>query len=94
MPSNARMRPTSWFPDGNHMLAADSTDSEEGPSLWSVSVLGGSPRRLLVNARDGSVSPDGTQIAFIRGNGKDQEIWLSSAWASNSVKSLVKPEQE
>ncbi len=78
-PSKAKMRPTSWFPDGNHVLAANSADYEEGPSLWSVSVLGGSPRRLLANARDGSVSPDGTQIAFIRGNGKDQEIWLSSA---------------
>ena len=79
MPSKAKMRPTSWFPDGNHVLAVNSADYEEGPSLWSVSVLGGSPRRLLANARDGSVSPDGTQIAFVRGNGKDQEIWLSSA---------------
>jgi len=79
MPREAKMRPTSWFPDGNHVLALNSADYEDGPSLWSVSVLGGSPRRLLANARDGSVSPDGTQIAFIRGNGKDQEIWLSSA---------------
>jgi Tol biopolymer transport system component/DNA-binding winged helix-turn-helix (wHTH) protein len=79
LPTKAKMRPTSWFPDGNHVLAVNSADYDEGPSLWSVSVLGGSPRRLLTNARDGSVSPDGSQIAFIRGNGKDQEIWLSSA---------------
>ena len=79
MPSKAKMRPTSWFPDGNHVLAVNSADYEEGTSLWSVSVLGGSPRKLLANARDGSVSPDGSQIAFVRGNGKDQEIWLSSA---------------
>jgi DNA-binding winged helix-turn-helix (wHTH) protein/Tol biopolymer transport system component len=79
LPIKAKMRPTSWFPDGNHLLAVTSAEYEDGPSLWSVSVLGGSPRRLLPNARDGSVSPDGSQIVFIRGNGKDQEIWLASA---------------
>jgi Tol biopolymer transport system component/DNA-binding winged helix-turn-helix (wHTH) protein len=79
LPSKAKMRPTSWFPDGNHVLAVNSADYDEGSSLWSVSVLGGSPRRLLANARDGSVSPDGSQIAFTRGDGKDQEIWLCSA---------------
>lgn len=79
LPASPKMRPTSWFPDENHVLAVNSADYEEGSNLWSVSVLGGSPRKLLTNARDGSVSPDGSQIAFVRGTGKDQEIWLSSA---------------
>jgi Tol biopolymer transport system component len=79
LPANSRMRPTSWFPDGTHMLVVNAMESREDPSLWSVSVLGGSPRKLLENARSGSVSPDGSQITFIRGNAVNQEIWLASA---------------
>lgn len=76
--ATSRIRPISWFPDGNHVLAADS--SEDGsPGLWSVSVLGGTRRKLLNDARNGSVSPDGSQIAFIRGDVRNQEIWLASA---------------
>jgi len=79
LPGNSKMRPTSWFPDGDHMLAVNAAETGDSPSLWSVSVLGGSPRKLLENARDGSVSPDGSQIAFIRGNTANQEIWLASS---------------
>jgi Tol biopolymer transport system component len=77
-PAHSKMRPASWFPDGNHVLAVSSPEYEEGPSLWSVSVLGGSPRKLLDNARNGAVSPDGSQIAFVRGDATNQEIWLAS----------------
>jgi DNA-binding winged helix-turn-helix (wHTH) protein/Tol biopolymer transport system component len=78
-PAHSKTRPASWFPDGNHVLAVSSPEYEEGPSLWSVSVLGGSPRKLLDNARNGAVSPDGSQIAFVRGDTTNQEIWLASA---------------
>jgi DNA-binding winged helix-turn-helix (wHTH) protein/Tol biopolymer transport system component len=79
LPEHAKMRPASWFPDGNHVLAVNSSEYEDRPSLWSISVLGGNARKLLENARNGSVSPDGSQIAFIRGDATNQAIWLASA---------------
>jgi Tol biopolymer transport system component/DNA-binding winged helix-turn-helix (wHTH) protein len=79
LPANSKMRPTSWFPDGDHVLVVNSADYEDGPSLWNVSVLSGNLRKVLANARDGAVSPDGSQIAFTRGDGTNQEIWLASA---------------
>jgi DNA-binding winged helix-turn-helix (wHTH) protein/Tol biopolymer transport system component len=79
LPERSTMRPASWFPDGNHVLAVNSSEYEDRPSLWSISVLGGYARKLLENARNGSVSPDGSQIAFIRGDATNQEIWLASA---------------
>jgi Tol biopolymer transport system component len=78
-PEHSKMRPASWFPDGNHVLAVNSSENEDRPSLWSISVLGGNPRKLLENARNGSVSPDGSQIVFIRGDATNQEIWLATA---------------
>ena len=79
LPEHSKMRPASWFPDGNHVLAIESSEYEDRPSLWSISVLGGNARKVLDNARNGSVSPDGSQIAFIRGDATNQEIWLASA---------------
>lgn len=76
-PVGSKIRPISWFPDGNHVLAVDSEDGS--PGLWSVSVLGGSRRKLLDDVRNAAVSPDGSQIAFVRGDARNQEIWLSSA---------------
>src|SRR5205823_5298529 len=65
----------SWFPDGSHVLATRVASLGEKPSLWSVSVFGGSPRKLMDAAVLGAVSPDGTQIVFVRGEFAHQEIW-------------------
>jgi Tol biopolymer transport system component/DNA-binding winged helix-turn-helix (wHTH) protein len=71
----ARPRPKGWFPDGSHLLVTAS----EPPSLWNISVFGGSPRKLMDNADARSVSPDGSQIAFVRGDWPNQEVWIMSA---------------
>ena len=77
--------PTSWFPDGTHLLL----DSGEAlyflgpptrnaiPSLWKVSLLGGSPQKLVDNASGGAVSPDGSKIAFLRADAEgSKEVWV------------------
>ena len=79
LPNGFMARPASWFPDGSHLLVTAWTGSSEAPSLWSISVLGGSPRKLIDNADARSVSPDGSQIAFVKGDMTRQEIWLMSA---------------
>jgi len=40
---------------------------QRDPSLWSVSVFGGASRKLMDAAERGAVSPDGSQIVFVRG---------------------------
>ena len=53
------LEPSSWFPDSTHLIATWVTDSEEPPSLWEISVLGGEPRRLI----DGGWRPRSRRMA-------------------------------
>ena len=69
-----------WFPDGSHLLA-----SRRGPGLWSVSVFGGAPRVLSDRALGGSISPDGSRIAF-RASGPGQEVWVMRSDGTDQVK--------
>ena len=79
LPEGFIPQPTGWFPDGSHVLVTKWAGAREPSSLWSVSVLGGAPRLLMDNAEARSVSPDGSQIAFVRGDVLRQEVWLMSA---------------
>jgi Tol biopolymer transport system component/DNA-binding winged helix-turn-helix (wHTH) protein len=65
LPPNFVARVDDWFPDESHLLVS----REERPgkaSLWSISIFGGSPHLLADDASGGSVSPDGSRIAFRR----------------------------
>jgi DNA-binding winged helix-turn-helix (wHTH) protein/Tol biopolymer transport system component len=79
LPEGFKPQPAGWFPDGDHLLVTRTTGSDGSPSLWSVSVLGGAPKMLVDDASARSVSPDGSQIAFVRGEVLHQEIWVASA---------------
>jgi DNA-binding winged helix-turn-helix (wHTH) protein/Tol biopolymer transport system component len=92
LPSGFDAIPTSWFPDGTHLLLGSGEalngfgpPSKDGiPSLWKVSLLGGSPQRLVDNASGGSVSPDGSEIAFLRDDAMGSpEIWVMATDGSN-----------
>jgi Tol biopolymer transport system component/DNA-binding winged helix-turn-helix (wHTH) protein len=67
-----------WFPDSVHMVVG-LTGSARESSLWGISALGGSARKLIDNAHSPSVSPDGTTVAFIAGKKLREEIWLVGA---------------
>ncbi len=56
-----------FTPDGNAIYFAHRSDAEPRGALFSISTLGGAPRRLLGDI-DSTVtfSPDGRQIAFVR----------------------------
>ena len=72
--------PASWFPDSTHLVATWVASADEPVSLWEISVLGGEPRKLSDEGWRPSVSPDGTQIAFLRGSQKgENEIWVMQA---------------
>jgi eukaryotic-like serine/threonine-protein kinase len=75
----------SWFPDNTKFLAythppgGDSSNwTSQGTSIWIVSVLGGSLRKLRDEAYGDSISPDGSTISFQTNPGRfgDREIWL------------------
>ena len=66
LPANFSAHVDDWFPDGSHLLVSQ---QEPGKlSLWSVSIFGGSPRVLANDASGGSLSPDGSHIAFRGGD--------------------------
>jgi serine/threonine protein kinase len=78
-----------WFPNSTRYLANASLPGEL-LSIWTVSVMGGEPRKLRDDARAWSVSPDGSLVAFTTNPGKllshhstswyygfgHREIWL------------------
>jgi Tol biopolymer transport system component/DNA-binding winged helix-turn-helix (wHTH) protein len=68
-----------WFADGSRLLVT----RREAPgkaSLWSISVFGGAPRRLAEDASGGSLSPDGSHIAFHRGDVPYFGLWAREEW--------------
>jgi DNA-binding winged helix-turn-helix (wHTH) protein/Tol biopolymer transport system component len=66
----------SWFPDSVHLIVSWLEDTNKAPSLWEVSVMGGTPRKLADDGFSSRVSPDGSKIAFLRGRIESGEIWL------------------
>jgi DNA-binding winged helix-turn-helix (wHTH) protein/Tol biopolymer transport system component len=76
LPKDLEAYPNSWFPDGIHLLVARFEGPDRVPSLWRLSVLGGSPRKLIDVAEGGAVSPDATRILFVRSNGRSNELWM------------------
>jgi DNA-binding winged helix-turn-helix (wHTH) protein/Tol biopolymer transport system component len=74
-----------WFPDGTHLLVMR-LEGPMHPSLWKLSLLGASPRKLIDNAGRGSVSPDGSRIAFLTAPDWGRELWVMSSDGSNPHK--------
>jgi DNA-binding winged helix-turn-helix (wHTH) protein/Tol biopolymer transport system component len=67
----------SWFPDSTRLLATVTGLQPNVDSVWVISILGQSPVKLLDSGNQAAVSPDGSQIVFVRGKGK--ELWLMAA---------------
>ncbi len=64
MPS-PNMIPVHLSPDGSEILAVDGLGAPPRGPLWSLPVLGGSPRRLGdIEAETAAWSPDGTLLAY------------------------------
>jgi Tol biopolymer transport system component len=89
LPANFSARMEDWFPDGSHLLVSRE-DQQGKTSLWSISVFGGSPRQLADGAAGGSVSPDGSRVAFLRPDltydKYGREIWIMRSDGTDAVK--------
>jgi Tol biopolymer transport system component/DNA-binding winged helix-turn-helix (wHTH) protein len=81
LPGNFRAHSVTWFPDGSHLLVGGVAGEGQKSSLWNISILGGSPRKLTEETESGTVSPDGTKIAFLQGDDKfnSSQLWLMNA---------------
>ena len=83
VPQGMHLRALGWFPDGTHVLAFAGDPQTGRPSLWSLSVLGAEPRKMIDDAHAGSLSPDGQSIAFVRGDEGQQTLWLARSDGSD-----------
>jgi DNA-binding winged helix-turn-helix (wHTH) protein len=76
LPEEMSATSINWAPDNDHMIVALATANRR-PSLWDISVLGGSARKLVDDGSQPSISPNGKQIAFVAGQALHQRIWLA-----------------
>ncbi len=95
VPADVRWLAASWFPDGTQLLA-NANEVGGHKSMWTVSMLGQSPRELREGASGFEVSPDGTHIAFSPRGASDyvREIWVMGSQGDNPQKVLTLGENE
>ena len=98
LPEGFSVRPTSWFPDGTHVLVTSSlaaTDKLDNlgdkPSLWEASIFGETPHKLIDGAESGVVSPNGSQILFLRNETGFPQIWWVRSDGEDPRKLLAAP---
>jgi len=89
LPSGFAAIPSAWYPDGTHLAATWVEGPTAPPSLWQVSIMGGAPRKLIDNGQLPAVSPDGSQIAFVKGPKHAEEIWLMAGDGENPRQLVV-----
>jgi DNA-binding winged helix-turn-helix (wHTH) protein len=82
----------SWFPDSTKLLATVTGLQPNVDSIWVLSIFGQSPVKLLDGGSQASVSHDGSQIAFVRGSGK--ELWLMAANGQSPHRILAAADHE
>jgi DNA-binding winged helix-turn-helix (wHTH) protein/Tol biopolymer transport system component len=78
--------PNSWFPDGTHLLVTRNEGADMKPSLWKLSLLGGSPRMLMAGGFEGVISPDGSRIAYLAVARSGNELWSMDPDGANPRK--------
>jgi len=81
-----------WFPDGTRLLASVAHTLSGDASAWSVSILGGPPRRLRDDVKHAVISPDGSWIAFVTVRGK--QIWVMEPGGGQPHPILSLPQED
>jgi len=83
----------SWYPDGTHLMAhrVYGWSSDLNPSLYKLSILGGEPQEIVSDAWGGSVSPDGSRIAYLPVTNRG-DLWIMDADGANPRKIVSGPE--
>ena len=77
--TSMKSRP-SWSPDGSTLAYAQTNDSGT-MDVWEIAALGGSPRKVLLNANDPTWTPDGRSLVYQ--NAVDNSVWTSGLSGDN-----------
>ena len=91
VPDGFDVRGLSWFPDSVHMVVT-LVKGEQASGLWDLSILSGAVRKISDDGSYPAVSPDGSQVAFLKGTKMHQELWLMSANGADPHKLAGEPE--
>jgi len=79
-----------WFPDSTHLLGSWPTSSHK-LGIWSFSILGGKPSQISDEGWGAAISPNGSQIVFLKSSvfwEAGAEIWLMDENGSNQRRIL------
>jgi Tol biopolymer transport system component/DNA-binding winged helix-turn-helix (wHTH) protein len=92
LPSQAGLYPAAWFPNAVRLMFNAELAGKK--SIWTASVLGGSPQKLRDDALGYAVSPDGSLIAFTTHPTRigEREIWLMGSDGEDARKLLTATE--
>ena len=96
VPDSAWWAVQSWFPDDTQLLAT-TWEADGRQILWTVSVLGQSPRELREHTAWGEASPDGKHIAFAPEHlafDYVRELWVMGSQADSPQRVLALGENE
>ena len=86
--------PDDWFPDGTHLLVTRRVGPSRTLSLWKLPLLGGDPEKLIDDAAGGSVSPDGSRIAYVPGPKFGSELWVMDSDGANARRIALARKQD
>ncbi len=78
-----------WSPDSSSVLYYSPSESESHGTIWEISALGGSPRRIMSSIGGVDVSHDGNRLAFFRFHDGQVELAVASRNGTNA-KSVVR----
>ena len=76
---NNDVQSLSWYPDSTRLLLSWPPSPAAKMGLWVMPIVGGNPRRLSDEGWSASVSPDGSQIVFLKAamfGETGEELWL------------------
>ena len=82
LPPGFNARPRAWLPDAAHILATWVSGPQDTDGIWEISLVGGTPRKLVDGGAWPAVSPDGSTIAYLTARAQfketylDKEIWV------------------
>src|SRR6202166_2851079 len=79
---NSEVQYLSWYPDSTRLLISWPPSPAAKMGLWVMPIVGGNPRQLTDEGWSASVSPDGSQIVFLKAamfGETGAEVWLMHA---------------
>ncbi len=82
LPDHTVATSISWAPDSDHIVVALS-EMNHPSDLWEISVFGGGARKVVDQASQPAVSPNGKQIAYVSGPPLHERVWITGIFGES-----------